>query len=61
MKKFKVPYIRIEHQVTYLEIDAEDEEQAEELAREIFDGSEPYEVVHAEEFIQDIEEIETKE
>ena len=57
MKKFKVPYVRIEHQVYFLEIEAEDEEQAEELARETFDGSEPYKVVHAEEFIQDIEEI----
>ncbi len=57
MKKFKVPLVRIEHQVYFLEIEAEDEEQAEELAWETFDGSEHYEVVHAEEFIQDIEEI----
>jgi hypothetical protein len=57
MKKFKVPYVRIEHQVYFLEVEAEDEESAEEIAREAFDGSEPYTVVHAEEFIQDIEEI----
>jgi hypothetical protein len=57
MKKFKVPYVRIEHQVTFFEIEAEDEIQAEEIAREIHTGLENYEVVHAEEFIQDIEEI----
>jgi hypothetical protein len=60
MKKFKVPYVRIEHQVTFFEIEAEDEESAEEKARELYSGSDQsfnYEVVHAEEFIQDIEEI----
>ena len=57
MKKYKVPYVRIEHQVYFLEIEAENEDEAEELALETFDGSEPYTVVHAEEFIQDIEEI----
>jgi hypothetical protein len=57
MKKFKVPYVRIEHQVTFFEIEAEDEESAEEIARASFDGSDSYTVVHAEEFIQDIEEI----
>jgi hypothetical protein len=60
MKKFKVPYVRIEHQVTFFEIEAEDEESAEEKVREIYSNSDQafnYEVVHAEEFIQDIEEI----
>jgi hypothetical protein len=57
MKKFKVPYVRIEHQVTFFEVEAEDEIQAEEMVREIHTGLENYEVVHAEEFIQDIEEI----
>ena len=57
MKKFKDPNVRIEHQVTFFEIEAEDEIQAEEIAREIHTGLENYEVVHAEEFIQDIEEI----
>jgi len=60
MKKFKVPYVRIEHQVYFLEIEAENEEQAEALARESFDGSEPYEVVHAEEFIEQVDELEDK-
>ena len=57
MKKFKVPYVRIEHQVYMLEVEAEDEESAEEKARESFDGGDNYTVVHSEEFIQDIEEI----
>ena len=57
MKKFKVPYVRIEHQVTFFEVEAEDEIQAEEMVREIRTSLESYEVVHAEEFIQDIEEI----
>jgi hypothetical protein len=57
MKKFKVPYVRIEHQVTFFEVEAEDEIQAEEMVREIYTSLENYEVVYAEEFIQDIEEI----
>lgn len=57
MKKFKVPYVRIEHQVTFFEIEAEDQEQAENMARELYNGSENYDVVYAEEFIQDVEEI----
>lgn len=57
MKKYTVQYVRIEHQVYTLEVEAEDEEHAEELASEAFDGSEDYKVVHAEEFVQDVEEI----
>ena len=59
MKKFIVPYVRIEHQVYFLEVEAEDEDAAEDVAREQFDGSGEYKVVHAEEFIQDIKEMET--
>jgi hypothetical protein len=58
MKKFKVPYVRIEHQVYIFEVEAEDQEQAENMARELYNGSENYDVVYAEEFIQDVEEIE---
>lgn len=57
MKKYTVQYVRIEHQVYTLEVEAEDADEAEEIARENFDGSEEYKVVHAEEFVQDIEEI----
>lgn len=58
MKKFDVQYARIEHYVYLLEVEAEDEEQARELAREQFTGDEDYKVVHAEEFINQVNEIE---
>jgi hypothetical protein len=58
MKKYEVQYVRIEHQVYFMEVEAEDEDAAEELAREEFDGSQHYKVVHAEEFIQDVKEKE---
>ena len=58
MKKYEVQYARIEHQVYLLEVEAEDEEQACELAREQFMGDEEYRVVHADEFVNGIEEVE---
>jgi hypothetical protein len=58
MKKFDVQYARIEHQVYFLEVEAEDEEEARELARQQFTGDENYRVVHAEEFINQIDELE---
>lgn len=57
MKKFTVQYVRIEHQVYFMEIEAENEDDAEEKAHDQFDGSGDYKVVHAEEFIQDIKEV----
>ena len=57
MKKFTVQYVRVEHQVYFLEVEAEDEDAAEEMAAKNFDGSEDYKVVHAEEFVQDVEEV----
>ena len=57
MKKFDVQYARIEHFVYFLEIEAENEEQARELARSEFTGDEDFRVVHAEEFINQIDEI----
>ena len=56
MKKFTVQYVRIEHQVYFMEIEAENEDDAEEKAEDQFDGSGDYKVVHAEEFIQDVKE-----
>ncbi len=53
MKKFAVQYVRIEHQVYFLEVEAEDESDAEDVAHDEFTGSENYKVVHAEEFIQE--------
>ena len=58
MKKFLVQYVRIEHQVYFLEVEAEDEDHAEDVASEEFTGSENYKVVHAEEFIQEVKEKE---
>lgn len=58
MKTFRVAYVRIEHQVYYLEVCAENEAQAEEIAEEQFTGSENYDLVHAEEFINQVDEIE---
>jgi hypothetical protein len=59
MKTFLVQYVRIEHQVYFLEVEAEDEDHAEDVASDEFTGSEDYEVVHAEEFIQEVKEKET--
>ena len=58
MKKYRVAYVRIEHQVYYLEVYAQNEKQAEEVAEEQFSGSENYDVVHAEEFINQVDELE---
>jgi hypothetical protein len=61
MKKFEVQYVRIEHQVYFLEVEAENESDAEDVAHDEFTGSENYKVVHAEEFIQDVKELEATE
>jgi len=58
MKTFLVQYVRIEHQVYFLEVEAEDEDHAEEVACEEFTGNERCKVVHAEEFIQEVKEKE---
>lgn len=57
MKKFEVQYVRIEHQVYFLEVEAEDKDDAEDVAHDEFTGSENYKVVYAEEFIQDVKEL----
>jgi hypothetical protein len=57
MKKYEVQLARIEHHVYLIEVDAENEEQAQELALEQFTGDEEYRIVHAEEFINGIEEV----
>jgi hypothetical protein len=56
MKTYEVQYVRIEHQVYFLEVEAEDEDHAEDVASKEFTGSENYKVVHAEEFIQEVKE-----
>ena len=52
--KYQVQYVSIEHHLYRLEVEAENEEQAEEIAEEEFSGSENYEVVHGEEFVHDV-------
>ena len=56
--KYLVHYVRIEHQVYRLEVEANSPEEAEDIAEEEFSGSENYEVVHAEEFINQVDQIE---
>jgi hypothetical protein len=58
--KYLVHYVRIEHQVYLLEVEADSKDQAEDIAEEQFTGSEKYEVVHAEEFINQVDELEDK-
>jgi hypothetical protein len=59
MKKFAVQYLRVEHHVYFLEVDAQDANHAELVAHDVFDGSEPSEIVQAEEFILEVKELET--
>jgi hypothetical protein len=58
--KYLVHYVRIEHQVYLLEVEANSKDEAEDIAEEEFTGSEKYEVVHAEEFINQVDELEDK-
>jgi len=52
--KYQVQYVRIEHQIYTFEVEAENEEHAEDVAEEEFSGNENYNVVHAEEYIQKV-------
>jgi hypothetical protein len=45
--------------VYFLEVEAEDEDHAEDVAHNEFTGCEDYKVVHVEEFIQEVKEKET--
>lgn len=56
--KYQVQYVRIEHQVYLLEIEANSAEEADEKAEEEFTGDEEYKVVHAEEFVLEVKELE---
>ena len=61
MKTYEVQWVRVEHQVTLIEVQAKDEEDAAKKAQEIArsNGFEDYEydVVYADEFVNDVEEI----
>ena len=61
MKTYEVQWVRVEHQVYTIEVQAEDEEDAAKKAKELarsepFD-SDDYEVVYADEFVNDVEEV----
>ena len=60
MKKFLVSLARIEHRVYQIEVEASNREEAEELALETwYEDDEAFMdcgCVHAEEFINDVEE-----
>jgi hypothetical protein len=60
--KYQVHYVRIEHQLYLIEVEADSADEAEEKAEEVFcnDGLsdyDNYEVVHAEEFVNQVEEV----
>lgn len=59
MKKYKVTMVRIENRIFEYEVQAADEDQALEMAEELFDqaSAEDGEIVHAEEFENGIEEV----
>ena len=60
--KYEVQWVRVEHQVTLIEVDAKNETEAAKKAQEIArsNGFEDYEydVVYADEFVNDINEVE---
>lgn len=58
--KYLVHYVRIEHYVYRLEVEAHSIDHAKDIAKEQFTGDEEYKVVHAEEFINEVEELEDK-
>lgn len=61
MKTYEVQWVRVEHQVTLIEVQAKNEEDAAKKAQEIArsSGFEDYEydVVYADEFANDVEEV----
>ena len=62
MKTYEVQWVRVEHQVTLIEVQAKNETEAAEKAQKIArsSGFEDYEfdVVYADEFVNDISEVE---
>ena len=57
MKTYSIKYCRVEHQVFEFEVEAENEKDAANIASNNLDDYQNYKVVHAEEFIHDIQEI----
>jgi hypothetical protein len=58
--KFKVTMARSENRVYYFEVDAENENDAQDMAQELFSecNTEDGEIVYAEEWCQDCEQLE---
>jgi hypothetical protein len=63
MKKFKVSLVRIEHTVYQLEVEADSAAQANEIAITTWNENEEafveFGLVHMEDFINDIEEVQS--
>jgi len=59
MKTYSIKYCRVENQIFEFEIEAEDEDDAANIAYDTFNDYDyqDFKVVHAEEFIHDIQEI----
>ena len=59
MSKFRVTMVRVENRVFVYEVEAEDRDEAVEMAEELFEDAEWSEgkTVHAEEFENGIEEV----
>jgi len=61
MKKYFVTYVRVEHTVYRIGVMAENPEQAEELAQDVWDRGDidldTGEVVYGQEFINYVEEV----
>jgi len=64
MAKFRIHYVRIEHHVYLLEVDAKNQQEAEEKADVMFaEGDydpDSYNIVHAEEFINQVDKMEVE-
>jgi hypothetical protein len=63
MKTYKVSLARVEHVVYQIEVEANDKEEAEEVAWEMWEEDDSkfrsLGCVHADEFIDDIEEVQS--
>ena len=59
--KYEVQWVRVEHQVALIEVEAEDEDEAKAKAIKVARSNaiEDYEfdVVYADEFVNDVEEV----
>ena len=63
MKTYKVSLCRVEHRVYQIEVEAKDKQEAEDTAMEIWEEDDEaftdFGCVHAEEFIENVEEVQS--